>query len=471
MPMTMAVRHWPRRATAHGAPALPVVGAARRHRSGFWTIAAVFVTAMAFSTVPTPLYPLYQARDGFSSFTVTVVFAVYAVGVLTSLLLVGHISDQIGRKKALTAALVAEVIAAGLFLAGHSLPVLIVARFVTGLGVGVLTAAATAHLQDLHAAQRPGASTRRFEIVSTAANIGGLGLGPLVAGALAQYFGAPLHLPYVVFGVLLLAGVAAVALAPETVDRSAARPAYRPQRVVAGLREPGYPLAAAAGFTSMAVFGLFTSLAPGFVGETLHHPSRALAGLVVFTVFGAAATAQVLTGRLGDRSRWAIGLVAQAVGIAAVAIGVHLGSLVLFLLAAIISGVGAGVLFKAAVGHVAATAAPSRRGEALAGVFLASYLGLALLPVGLGVATRFLPVTTATAWFAVVVLALLGAVVVLLARHRGGGSGTRRYGAGGGTRRRGAAGRADGATDAAPAESRLPGDAASTSARRGRNTP
>src|SRR5690242_1077685 len=76
-----------------------------RHGVAFWLIAAVFLVSMAFSTVPTPLYPLYQRQDGFSSFTVTIVFAVYAVGVVTSLLLAGHLSDRAGRRRVLLPAL------------------------------------------------------------------------------------------------------------------------------------------------------------------------------------------------------------------------------------------------------------------------------------------------------------------------------------------------------------------------------
>lgn len=410
------------RAPARGMRAAERPHSARRYGVGFWTIAAVFVTAMAFSTVPTPLYPIYQAHDGFSTFTVTVVFAVYAVGVLTSLLFAGHVSDWVGRKKIMTFALALELLAAALFLAAPSLPVLIVARLVTGLGVGMLTATATAHLQELHSAHRPGASTRRFEIVSTAANIGGLGLGPLVAGALAQYLDAPLRLPYAVFGVLLLIGVVAIALTPETVRKPAVRPAYRPQRVGEGLGQRGYLGAAAAGFASMAVFGLFTSLVPGFVGGTLHHPSRVLAGLIVFSVFGAAAAAQVFTGRLGDRTRWTAGLLALTAGMAVLVVAMHITSLPVFVLAGIAAGAGAGVLFKSAVSHVAGTASVARRGEALAGLFFTSYLGLALLPVGLGVATRSMTVTMATTWFTGVVLVLLAAVAVLT---RGHGSTTR----------------------------------------------
>ncbi len=158
-------------------------------------IAAAFLIAMAFSTVPTPLYPLYVARDGFSTFTVTIVFAVYAVGVVISLLLAGHVSDWVGRKKILIPALGLELVAAVLFLTGTSLPVLLGARFVTGLGVGMITATATAYLHELHAAHRPGASRQRFEVISTAANTGGLGAGALVAGLLSTYVVSPLRTP------------------------------------------------------------------------------------------------------------------------------------------------------------------------------------------------------------------------------------------------------------------------------------
>ena len=384
----------------------------RRPGTGFWLIALAFVTAMAFSTVPTPLYPLYQARLGFSTFMVTIVFAGYAVGVLASLLLAGHVSDWLGRKKVLISALVLELVAAALFLTEPSLPVLIAARVITGLGVGMITATATAHLHELHSAHRPDASPQRFEIVSTAANIGGLGIGPLVAGILAQYVDAPLRLPYLIFGALLLISIAAVALSPETVQVRFV--AYRPQRISTDHGDPaGYLAATAAGFASFAVFGLFTSLTPVFVGATLHHPSRALAGLIVFAVFGAAAAAQTLTSRLDARVRRTIGLLAQAAGVAVLAIGMYTTSLAAYLLGGIAAGIGAGVLFKSAIAAVAAMAGPGRRGEALAGLFLISYLGLALPAVGLGIATRYTTATTAMTWFTGVLLALLATVVVL----------------------------------------------------------
>jgi MFS family permease len=380
------------------------------HGRGFWAVAATFLIAMAYSTVPSPLFPLYVAREGFSTFAITVVFAAFAVGVVISLVLAGHVSDWAGRKTVLLPALGLELLSALLFLTSTALPVLIAARLVNGLGVGMITATATAYLHDLHARHRPGASPRRFEIVSTAANIGGLGFGALAAGVLAQYVSSPLSTPYVVLAGLLVAGIVAVALTPETVARK--RVSYRPQRIGAdhGDRR-GHVVAGAGAFSAFAVFGVFTSVSPGFVAGELHHPSRLLAGLVVFIVFGGAALAQTVLGGLPVRVLRTIGLGGQAIGVVLVVAAMYATSFPLFLAGGAVAGVGAGVQFKAAIGAVAAMAAPAKRGEALAGLFFTAYLGLSVPSLAIGLATRFLDPTTVMTWFAAILLILLAGLV------------------------------------------------------------
>lgn len=403
-------------ASGHPTPTAPAArpaprASAARHRAGFWLVAAAFLATMAFSTVPAPLYPLYQAADGFSTFTVTIVFAAYAVGVALALVLAGHVSDWLGRRRVLLPALGLELAAAALFLSGTGLATLLVARFVSGLGVGMLTATATAHLAELHAAHRPGDAGHRPQVVAVVANIGGLGAGALAAGALAQTGVSPLRLSYAVFAGLLLLGVVGVLIAPETVRRPTTRPAYRPQRPRRAGGDPAAQrLAYAASFASFAVFGVFTSVAPGFVGGTLHHSSRLLAGLVVFVVFGAAAAVQAATTRVRPATRLRTGLVAQAAGLVVLTAGMLAARLDVFLVGGLVTGAGAGLLFAAAAGTIAGLAAPHQRGEALAGLFLVAYLGLSLPAMGLGLLARVLPQATAMALLAGALLVLLAAL-------------------------------------------------------------
>jgi MFS family permease len=197
----------------------------KRGAFGFWALAFAFTTAMAFTTVPTPLWSLYAQRDSFSSFTVTIVFAVYAVAVALSLFLVGHLSDWYGRRRVLLPALALELLAGLVFVTWSSLPGLVLARALSGFGVGAVTATAAGWLPELRGGRRP-------PNVATAANLGGLGLGALVSCVLAEWAGDALIVPFLVFiAALALAWISLWAV-PETHPRPPSLPRYRPQRVI-----------------------------------------------------------------------------------------------------------------------------------------------------------------------------------------------------------------------------------------------
>lgn len=372
-------------------------------------VAATFAVMMAFSAAPAPLYVLYQQKDGFGPFTVTLVFAAYAVGVLASLFLAGHVSDWLGRRRVLVPAVLVNVLAAVLFLAWDSVPALLVARFVSGVAIGMLTATATAHLTELHQTARPGKPRTRADVVATAANLGGIGLGPLVAGALAQFVPDPLHVPYLLFQGLMVLGALALTLVPETVTPTRVR--YRPQRVsVPRAVRARYFAAGATALVQFAVFGLFTSLSPAFLGNVLHQRSHLLAGVVSFAVFAAAAVAQIVLARAGVRRLLGLGLGMVVLGIALVVVAVWVPNLALFLVGGVLAGAGAGAAFKGSVSIVLAVAAPEGRGEALAGLFLAAYLGLSVPVVALGLAAQLVSLPVALSGYAVVLAAVLAVV-------------------------------------------------------------
>ena len=380
---------------------------ARRSEVGFWIVAVAFTAVMSLGTAPSPLYPLYQERYGFSAAVVTVVFAAYAVGVIVSLFLLGHLSDQLGRRRMLLAAVVTAVASAAVFTVWPQLPGLLSARVLSGVAVGMITSTGVAALAELDAAGRPGRGGRRAAVVGTAANLGGLGFGPFLAGLLADLAPWPLHLSYVVHLVVLVAVAALLALVPETVRRPDPRPPYRPQRaaVPPELRRQ-FAVAALAAIVAFALFGLFAALGSAFIRGTLGSASHTLGGLSTTATFGTAALVQALV--RDPAGRWAglLGTVAVPLGLAVVVAAAWWPSLPLFLAGEVAVGAGAGLMFAGAVRVVAATAAPQNRAEVLAGLFLAAYLGLTLPVLGLGAASRYaaLPVVlTAYAALAAVV--------------------------------------------------------------------
>ncbi|GAA2754519.1 MFS transporter [Amnibacterium kyonggiense] len=376
------------------------------HAAAFWTTASVFLAAMAFTTIPTPLYALYQERDGFPTWVVTVIFATYAAGVALSLYLVGHVSDWIGRKPPALVALAAELVAGVLFLLFPSVPVLLVARFVTGLGVGVLTAAATAHLGELwrgaNGDRRPGVPAA----VATIANIGGIGLGPLVGGVLAEFAPRPLVTPYLLSLVVLALAVVAVLAAPETVERRPRR--WSPQRLTVPEASRGAFAAAGAGvFGAFAIFGLFTSLAPSFLAGEFHSPSRLVAGAVPFAVFAVAAVAQVFFTPVPVRFQLVTATAAMVVGLAGLAVAALVAAEWLFVLGGTVAGLGVGLLFRASLGVATSLVPGPERGGVLAAMFLIAYVGLTVPVLLVGAALAFLPAVPVLVGFSAAIAVLV----------------------------------------------------------------
>ncbi|PPH05200.1 MFS transporter [Rathayibacter sp. AY1H3] len=370
---------------------------------------------MAYSTVPTPLYPLYQQLDGFPPFVITVVFAAYAVGVIVSLYLAGHVSDWLGRRRVLLIAVLVSAVSAVLFSLTTEVPGLIVARFVNGVSIGMLTATATAHLGELRARARPDENTIVAASISGAVNLGGLSLGPLLGGVFAEFLPDPLLLPHQVFLVALLVAGLALLLVPETVDVPETAPAYRPQRLsVPADARRAFLLAAFGAFSAFSVLGLFTSLAPTFLVQTFQVRDHLLAGATSFAVFASAALGQLLLVKVGTRLQLSIAVAGCAVGLAAVAAGAIAPQLGVFLAGAVVSGFGVGLLFKGSIGTAVALADPARRGETLAVVFLVAYTGLAVPALAAGAALDLVAATTVLTVFAALVLAATATAGVLL---------------------------------------------------------
>ncbi|HWD03736.1 MAG TPA: MFS transporter [Amycolatopsis sp.] len=378
------------------------------HSWGFRVVVLAFAASLTFSTVPTPLYAFYEHRDGFPPFVVTVVFVAYAVGVMLSLYLAGHVSDWLGRRRVIIAATLAEALAATIFLIWPEVPALIIARLISGAGIGALTATATAHLAELRAIARPGEHRGRAALLASMVNLGGLGVGPLVGGFFAQYSASPLATPYAVYLVLLLVVALLVTLVPETVASSDERPAYRPQRVAlpAGAR-PVFFGAAIGAFAAFAITGLFAALAPTLLTQALHAPGPLLAGATVFSLLASAALGQLLFARLASAAQLRLGFVLMGVGLIVLPVAALLPSLALFLGGSVLAGAGLGLEFRASVTTAAGLADARSRGEVLAALFLVAYGGLVVPVLAIGVALVWVPAPVALVGFSVAELLLL----------------------------------------------------------------
>ncbi|MBM7437016.1 MFS family permease [Streptomyces sp. HB132] len=337
---------------------------------------------MAGTTLPTPLYSLYQDELGFSELTVTVVYAVYAFGVIGVLLLAGNASDAVGRRPVLLWGLACAAASAVCFLCATSLGWLYAGRLLSGLSAGLFTGAATAYVMEL----APGKSSPRASFVATAANMGGLGCGPLLAGVLAQYAPWPLHLPFVVHLALLSVSAVVLFRLRETVGERQPLNSVRPQR-------PGLPPevravfrpAALASFVGFALFGVFTSVSPALLSRFLDVDNRAVSGLIVALAFFASIAGQSVVGRIGERRSLPLGCAGLLGGLALLAAALWWQLLPLVVLSALLGGGGQGLAFRAALSQVAAASPADRRAAVISALFVVAYAGISLPVIGVGV--------------------------------------------------------------------------------------
>jgi MFS family permease len=393
----------PRSADDSGQP--PSVGRGRfavHRRVGFWLVALIFSGAMLGTTLPTPLYDIYQTRMHFSSAMVTVTYAVYAASVLVTLLVAGRSSDQAGRKPVLAVALGASVLSTVVFILAPDVATLMVGRIISGLSTGLMTGTATAMLTELS----PASGRRRASLVATAANMGGLGFGPLVAGLFAQFAPDPTTLVFEVYlAVLAVAGLAVLA-APETVS-TRRRPTLRFTGLGIPTRGRGEFVAATlAGFAAFALLGLFSSVVPGFMADVLHQGSHAVQGAVVFLMFAVGTIVQLTLSRFNSRRVVAAGLGLFLAALALILAGFDLASMPLFLAGTVVAGAAVGAIFLGSMATVNRLAPPEHRGQTISTYFVGCYFGLIIPVIGVGIAAEFIGTFPAVLAFSILLAAL-----------------------------------------------------------------
>jgi MFS family permease len=350
-------------------------------RIAFGLVSAIIGLALFASGTPSPLYGTYRELWGFSPVVLTLVYATYAFGVLTALVLAGRISDEAGRRPVLIVALTVLMGATVLFMIADSVVWLFVARGVQGVATGLALGAASAAMLDLHPRRDPAGVGLTNGVVSAA----GLGLGVLVSATFVELLPAPRVLPYVALFVLFAIALTGVARMPEPVGERN-RPRITPQRprVPASVRRP-FLLAALAVISSWSVGGLFLSLGPQLAAELFRTSDHFVAGLSIFALAGSGAAAQLLFGRAAPWAGAVGGSLALATGLLLIVLAAAEDSSAIYVAGAIVGGAGFGVAFLGALRALSAAIPPAHRAEVMSAFYVVAYAALSLPAILAGV--------------------------------------------------------------------------------------
>ena len=382
-------------------------------RVAFGLLTSILVTLLASSSAPTPLYATYQAHWGFSSVTITVIFGVYAVAVLASLLVAGSLSDHVGRRPVLIGALSVQAMVMLLFAFAGGVDVLLVARVLQGLATGAALGAIGAGLVDLHPA--------RGSVANATGAMSGTASGALVSALLVQLLPAPTKLIYLVLLVLFLLQAAGVwAIAETSPCTPGIRRALRPTIAVPARVREALLIAAPSLIAVWALAGFYGSLGPSLASQVGRSGSTILGGAALFALAAGGALTVLLFHRTAPRRFALVGNGLVIIGVAIVLWSVTVTSVVGFFVGTVIAGAGFGAGFQGGLRTIVTLAGPAERAGVISVAYIICYLAMGLPAILAGVLVVHSTVTRTAQEFGVtvIVLAAITAVGTILNARR-----------------------------------------------------
>jgi MFS family permease len=386
-----------------------------RRVAAFWIVAALMLLSSGSSALPSPLYPVYATAWHLSPLALTIVFAVYVVALLASLVVAGSLSDHIGRRPVLAAGLIGIVVSLVLFAVAGGLGLLILARIVQGLAIGFLFGASGASLLDNALPRHPAWAT----LLNGAIPATSLAVGALASGLLVQLAPAPRQTVYIVWAVLLVIGAALLLVVPESSERRpGALASLRPRVAVPAEARGAFRSVVGALVSCWALGGLYLSLVPLVLQSSFHLTDHVTAGAVIAVFCGVGAVAGVVLNRMEVRAELLTSLAALLLGSLVTATGVAAGSLVVLVVGTVVAGVGFGASFQAALRIALRDVEAEHRAGLVSAVYIVSYLALGIPSVIAGALAPLIGLTTAVIGYTALVAAIAAVTAVLQLRER-----------------------------------------------------
>jgi predicted MFS family arabinose efflux permease len=349
-------------------------------RPAIFLLASVIVALLASSAAPTPLYAIYQAQWHFTPITTTVVFGVYAIAVLAGLLVLGKLSDHVGRRPVLLTAVGVQAVSLLVFAAAGGVPALLTARVVQGLSTGAALGAIGAAMLDI--------DRDLGTFVNAVAPGTGTASGVIVSALAVRFLPDPTHLIYLALIGVLALQAAAVAVMRETAGRvPGALASLRPQITLPRALRGPVLTAAPVLFAVWALAGLYAALGPALVHSLTGSGDVVAGGLSLFVLAAAAVAAIIVLRRAPARMVMGFGCLTLAAGVAVTVVAVNLGWTAVFFAGSAIAGVGFGCGFQGGIRTVVPLAAAHQRAGVVSLLYVVSYLGLGVPAVlaGFGV--------------------------------------------------------------------------------------
>lgn len=388
----------------------------------FGAAAAIAFLAFAANTAASPLYRVYQAQFRFSAITLTLLFIVYIVVLLVTLLFVGSLSDYVGRRPLLLAGLAIGAAACGLFLLAHGVGLLFGARALQGAAVGLITGAAAAAMHDL----RPHGSAA--PLLSSAAPTGGQAIGAVVASTLAQYAPAPTRLVWwLLLGGFVVCILALVVIEEPGTTRPGVLGSLRPQVTVPRPARGAFVAALPCLVGLWALGGFYLSLGPSLAAQLLHSRNLLWGGVLIFLLTGLGAAASGALTKANPARVMLAGCLALTAGALVTFAAIETSTPWVLFLGTAVAGLGFGPAFLGAYRATVVLVPAGEHAGLITAIYIVSYVATAVPAVIAGITTTLYGLhDTALVYSVAVAVLTAAAAIILQVRQSGSPTGTER---------------------------------------------
>ncbi|HUH66772.1 MAG TPA: MFS transporter [Syntrophales bacterium] len=382
--------------------------------SSYRAVALSSFVLLAGATLPTPLYQTYSETFSFSEFTLTLIFAIYALGVIPALFIFGPVGDAICRRRVLMAAICIEAAGIGFLSIAQGVAWLLAGRLFVGIAVGVSQGNSSAALVEM----QPDGDRRRAGVMTTASTIGGAATGPLISGFMGQYLPDPLLLCYVVEICLLVLALFAVALIPEASGpiTLSSIGIHRPN-VSRGILAR-FVRASVSGGLSWSIAGIFVALVPSYVSRLLGDENLAIGGALVAMMLGSSVAGQLAMRNQPAFRLQVCGMAGAIAGMAAIVLAWPLASLTLMFIGSIVCGACTGMAYLGSISELNQLAEPEERGSTNSLYFVIVYLFFAVPAVALGLIATYWGLFPSVVLFSAILSVLAVADIIWITGRR-----------------------------------------------------
>ncbi|WP_306803745.1 MFS transporter [Providencia sp. PROV129] len=367
---------------------------------------SIFMLVLAFSSIPTPFYHMYQTQFLFSTFTLTIIFSVYALSLLITLVVVGAISDNIGRKPIILISLILILLADGLFYLADSVIFLILARSVQGIGTALATSTLCSAIIDVN---KPLGSR-----INSFAPMAGMAVGMLISCTVVTYSRYPLKTTFLIVGLILCVSLVTLIFTTETVNKNKITlQVFKPSLRMPASSRQRFTLISSINISLWMLSGFYLSLMPSLLTAAFGDINIWVSGsaFLFLTIF--ASITIIFIKKIQYDGLMKVGILLLVVGIVFLLFGVNTNRVALLFVGSALAGIGFGICFMKEMEVLLMGVDGTVKSRVLSVFYIESYLAFCLpvLVISFALNMYETSLTTATNVYGIAILCLLGVSV------------------------------------------------------------